>query len=143
MHPAERPEDTALIDGLEACSLGDGEFGHAEHMRAAWVYLRRAPFTRAADRFATSLRRFAEARGATGLYHETITWAFLVVINERMAMLPGNHVWREFADANPDLLDGGTAFLERFYEPDTLHSERARRVFVFPDRGVEPLQAAS
>jgi hypothetical protein len=134
MHPTETPEDTRLLARLEACSLDDGEFGHAEHVHAAWVYLRRGDLTRAADRFAVSLRRFARARGATGLYHETITWAFLVVINERMALLPDKHRWREFAKANADLIEGGTAFLERFYRPETLHSERAKRTFVFPDR---------
>lgn len=134
MHPTETPEDARLVERLEACSLGDGKFGHTEHVHAAWVYLRREELTHAADRFAASLRRFARARGATDLYHETITWAFLVVINERMASLPDEHRWSEFAAANVDLIEGGTAFLDRFYQPQTLRSERARHTFVFPDR---------
>ena len=36
-------------------------------------------------RFSEGLERFAAASGKPGLYHETITWAFLLLIGERLA----------------------------------------------------------
>ena len=44
--------------------------------------------------FTTAIRRFAEAKGATGLYHETITWAFVLIIAERSAAHADRHLGR-------------------------------------------------
>ena len=45
----------------------------------------------AIQRFGDSLRRFAAAYGKQGLYHETITWAYLLLLNER---IPGVRLYR-------------------------------------------------
>jgi len=42
--------------------------------------------------------------------------------------------WEPFARANPDLLTWRPSILERYYLPETLASDAARRVFVLPDR---------
>jgi hypothetical protein len=67
------------------------------------------------------------------LYHETITWAFLLLIAERQARTPAN-TWEAFAAANRDLLSWKPSVLERYYAKDVLQSELARRVFVMPTR---------
>ena len=93
-----------------------------------------APFGEAGDRFCSALRRFAAANGAPGKFHETITWAYLTLINERQAATPVDD-FASFASAHPDLLDNRTGALSRLYDSETLASELARRVFVGKGRG--------
>ncbi|MBW8878426.1 MAG: hypothetical protein JF614_25990 [Acidobacteria bacterium] len=127
--------DAEFLARFEDCSLPNAAFHHRDHVRLAWLYLRRHSPLEALTRFADGLRRFATANGHPGLYHETITWAFLLLIRERMergGAAAGS--WEEFAAANPDLLVWKPSVLDRYYQPETLGSELARRVFVMPDR---------
>jgi len=45
----------------------------------------------------------------------------------------GRQSWEEFVAANADLLDWQNSILKTYYREETLRSELARRVFVFPD----------
>lgn len=135
MHPeAVLLDDDTLLHQFEERTLPASAFHHREHVRVAWLYLRKEPPLVALDRFAEGLQRFAAAQGATGLYHETITWAFLLLIRERMERDGPGATWEDFAARNPDLLTWKPSILDRYYQPETLSSELARRVFVMPDR---------
>jgi hypothetical protein len=127
-------EDRRLLEGFEAASLPEGAFGHREHVRVAWLYLRELPPTAALGRFSAGLKCFAAAKGKPGLYHETITWAYLLLIRERMARGRTGQTWAEFASENPDLLTWKPSILDAYYREKTLRSDLARRVFVLPDR---------
>ena len=73
------------------------------------------------------------AQGKPNLYHETITWAYLFLIHERIARGDGVQDWERFAEQNPDLLQWKPSILERLYSGRVLDSDLARRTFVFPD----------
>ena len=45
--------------------------------------------------------------------------------------------WDEFARDNPDLLAWKDGILAQYYRPETLTSDLARAVFVFPDLIIE------
>ena len=122
--------DLALLEAFEDCSLSPAALRHRDHIFVAWSYLQRASFGAAGDRFCANLRRFAEAHGKTKLFHETITWAYVTLIHERMQHGPST--FAAFAEANPDLFDHAGGALARIYDKETLASEHARRVFVFP-----------
>ena len=126
--------DAELLAGFSAGTLEP--FHHQDHVRVAWLYLRREPLLPAAEQFTSGLRRFAAAKGKPGLYHETITLAFLFLIRERM--LPEPERFDEFAARNPDLLRWKPSALDRYYREETLASERARRGFLLPDRLASP-----
>lgn len=128
--------DADFLRSFEDRSLPSSSFHHRDHVRLAWLYLRRYPTLEALARFIEGLRRFAAANGRPDLYHETITWAYLLLIHERMARVQAE-TWEEFAQRNPDLLTWNPSVLDRYYEKETLGSELARRVFVLPDRCVE------
>jgi len=125
------PADTEFIRSFEDVTLPNSAFHHRDHVRLAWLYLERYPVLEALTRFTEGLKRFAAANGHPGLYHETITWAYLFLIQERKAG-PGDETWEEFAARNPDLLGWNPSILDRYYAKETLYSERARRVFVMP-----------
>lgn len=126
--------EAEFICRFESCELPAADFPHREHVRLAWLYLRLHSAPAALERFSTSLRRFATFNGKPDLYHETITWAYILLINERTARAGRAQGWEEFAASNADLLDWANSVLKIYYTEDTLGSEIAKQVFVFPDR---------
>jgi hypothetical protein len=129
--------DAELLAQFEAASIPGDSFHHAEHVRVAFIYLRRYPLLEALDRFSNSLKRFAAANGKPDRYHETITWAYVFLVSERM----GDDTWESFAGKNCELLDWKTSILEKYYRKETLRSIAARQGFVMPDRCCEEVAA--
>jgi hypothetical protein len=128
--------DDQLLQAFDACSLAPSEFHHAEHVRVAFLYLKKYPILVALERFSVSLKKFAAAAGKPNLYHETITWAFMLLIQERMArsIAPANgSVWEEFAAANADVMDWKANVLRKYYSAETLASPLAKTIFVMPE----------
>jgi hypothetical protein len=126
-------EEAEFIRRFESCELPPAAFPHREHVRLAWLYLRRHTAPEALERFSSSLKRFAAFNSKPRLYHETITWAYILLINERNARAGRAQVWEEFAASNADLLDWQNSILKIYYREETLSSELAKKVFVFPD----------
>jgi hypothetical protein len=128
-------DDLRFVADFEALTLPIEKFGHAEHVRLAFLYFSTYEPLAAIDRFATKLQRFAASAGKATLYHETITWAFLFIIRERMARSTRRPLrWSNFARDNPDLFTEGKGLLGKFYREETLNSPLARTTFLFPDR---------
>jgi hypothetical protein len=123
-------DDRAFVAALESCTLPSEEFDHRAHVRLAWLYLSEQSLLEALSRFITSLKRYAGSLGASGKYHETITYAFIFLIHERMAAHSAG-TFDEFAEANADLFG---PILEKYYEPETLASPLARTIFVLPTK---------
>lgn len=121
-----------LFDSFVDTTLPADRFHHHQHVQVAWLFVRKHGMPAALEEFSTAIKRFANAKGATGLYHETITWAFLLLIAERQARNPAE-TWPAFAAANPDLLVWKPSILERYYSKELLSSDLARRTFLMPD----------
>ncbi len=127
-----------LIAALEECRLSAAEFDHRAHVQAGFGYLQRLGFAGALAAMAEALRRFAAHHGKHGLYHETITAAFLALIHERMAEdlveMGGDFTrkldWEEFAARHTDLFTRD--LIGRYYSKETLRSGVARKCFVLP-----------
>ena len=126
-----------LIAALEACTIAPAEFTHRAHMQVGFDYLQRDGYAGALASMPNALRRFAAHHGKHGLYHETVTVAFLTLIHERMAgdlialrCEVGDLEWESFAGRHADLFTSD--LLGRYYSKDTLRSELARRCFVLP-----------
>jgi len=134
----EELDDAAFVEAFESGALPETAFRHRDHVRLAWLYLRRLPPAAALVKFSDGLRRFADRLGKTRLYHETITWAYLLLIRERMERGGPAQGWLEFARANADLLTWRPSVLSVYYREETLASDLARRVFVLPDRLAAP-----
>jgi len=124
--------DRDFAAAIESCTIAGSDFHHADHIRLAWIYLQEHPLIEAIDRFTTSLKRFASHHGVPEKYHETITWAYLLLIHERLQRGGASATWDEFRTANADLLAWKPSILERYYATATLQSDVARRVFVLP-----------
>ena len=121
-----------LFDRFVDTTLPIDQFHHQQHVQVAWLFTQKYGMPDALAQFTAAIKRFADAKGKTGLYHETITWAFLLLISERQARNPAGN-WPAFEKANPDLLVWKPSILERYYSKELLASDLARRTFVMPD----------
>jgi hypothetical protein len=126
--------DEEFLAQLEACTLPEDRFHHADHLHAAWLYLTRFPAAEAIARLSAALRSYATSLGKADRYHETITWAYLLLVNERIRRAEPAVTWEYFAQSNADLFDWKDSVLLKYYQPETLSSPAAREVFLMPDR---------
>jgi hypothetical protein len=123
---SERPLLELFLQG----EVDAGTFRHADHVQVGFELLQVHDFSTAAYRFSSALKAIAARAGNPGAYHETITLAFLALIAERSAAGRFDD-FEPFARANPDLMD--KAVLGRWYAPERLHSDTARRIFLLPE----------
>jgi hypothetical protein len=121
-------------DGTELGRFVRGEidaahFPHREHVRMAFEMLRRHEFAEVVLHYSRALRIMSARAGKPEAFNQTVTIAFLSLIAERM---DGSATgFTAFARAHPELL--GKSVLSRWYRPERLASEAARRVFLLPD----------
>ncbi|HXG88010.1 MAG TPA: hypothetical protein VNJ02_06710 [Vicinamibacterales bacterium] len=125
--------DEQLMEGFLNASLPTDAFHHEQHLRVAWLFVTRDGMPAALGTFLEALRHFATVKGATTLYHATITWAFLLLIHERQ-MRDAAPDWATFSAGNADLFAWTPSILDRLYRPETLASAFAKHTFVLPDR---------
>ena len=123
--------DSDFLCAVEACELAT--LSHRDHIRLAWLVLQKQPLVAAIELLRKQFAAFAKSKGKPMLFHETITWAFTIIINERIQRGRGGTSWSEFLTLNQDLARG-KAVLYEYYQVKTLDSELARRAFVFPDK---------
>jgi len=132
MNAAAIPEIS--IEAFESGTVNPEAFDHEAHIYVAWLYLQEFPVLQAGQRYADSLRRLTRQLGIPGKYHETITWFFMFLIDERQRLGSGND-WFSFRRNNEDLFARGEQnILSRYYRRETLASDSARQAFVLPDR---------
>ncbi len=122
--------DREFLQALESCQLAESQFGHAAHVRAAYLYLQQSDFAVALDRIRRAIRNHASHLGKPDRYHETITVAYVALIQERIVARGSGGGWEAFARENSELFEPD--LLEQFYPRTLLESGLARRIFLLP-----------
>ena len=125
MHP-DCPELERFVRG----EIDASAFPHREHVRMAFEMLRRHDFAETVWHFSRTLRAMAAKAGKPQAFNQTVTIAFLSLIAERMER-DGAPDFAAFVRAHPEMLDKSA--LSRWYRPDQLSTEIARRTFVLPE----------
>jgi hypothetical protein len=123
--------DQEFLARFEACTIDARAFGHRQHIRMVWLYLRQEESSGAWERVRAGIRRLASAHGSPGLYHETLTWIWFRLVENAVASTPGGAEFDGFVAAHPELLDRELPYL--YYSREVLMSEEARRERVAPD----------
>ena len=113
-------------------ATGQMGFGHRGHLQLTYEVLREHDAFEALPVMARHLRALAAAPGTPDKYHATLTGLWMLVVQERMQRAEVDD-FTAFLAANEDLLDA-RALPRRYYQPATLKTELARRIFVMPDR---------
>lgn len=130
----KRLDHRALVSGIAAATLPPDDFGHREHVQLAWIYLRERPLLGALRAVCDAIEGFAVANGAPAKFHATVTWAYTLLIAERLRDAPRDEDFDTFLARNPELLRHRPSVLDAWYSPACLASETARAGVVLPDR---------
>jgi hypothetical protein len=127
------PSEDGLFLAFESLTLDPAQFTHRRHLAFGWRYLHQFGFPDGAARFSERLKAYVAQVGAAAKYHETITWGYLVLLNEEMALrsTPGES-FDAMISRRPDLLDHRSGALSRCYTKAQLDDPNARQVFMLP-----------
>jgi hypothetical protein len=112
--------DEEFLEAFHDCRLKNSEFRHADHLRLTWLHLHREPLEMALANVRAGIQKFAQHHNATGLYHETITTAWV-----RLLSTHHGAEFVEFLIVNERRLS--KELLHRFWTPELLASDKARR----------------
>ncbi len=111
--------------------LGEGRFGHREHLKLVWIAIDEGGPEAAGDLVAGVLREVAAAHGDPGRYHETLTrfwiWAILFLRRRHPALPDLDAAVESF----PHLLDRGLPL--RHWSAANMWSQGAREQWTEPD----------
>jgi hypothetical protein len=124
--------DDELISAIDSKSLPLPAFTHTQHVRLAWSCLRRWPLLQAMSEFRRLLIAYAAHHGKPTLYHETVTFAYLLLVYERMARSPHLTEWSTFSAKHADLLSWREGPFFTLYPATILQDPTARSHFVLP-----------
>jgi hypothetical protein len=128
-------EDDAFLGALEDASLSNRAFRHSDHLKAAYLYLRRFGYPRGLDALEGAIRHFAAANGTPEKFHLTLTLAwgrFVAAHCDRVCATR----FEAFLEQNRELLDPTLPL--RFYSRARLFDDAARRSWREPDLGALP-----
>jgi hypothetical protein len=121
--------DEEFLQAFEECTLE--EFHHPDHIRMAWIYLRKFGYESGSAKVKEGIKRFAIAKNANTLYHETITQFWIRLVQHVIDSKPVAKTFEEFFASFPPLQDSKSIF--RHYTKDFLKSEISRNVWCEPD----------
>ncbi len=121
------------IEAFESGAVDPDEFDHEAHVYVAWLYLQDYELNDAIAGFCAALKRLTRKLGIGSKYHETITWFFMIAINERLQSTSFDD-WHSFRRQNPDLFASSPSLIGRHYSGERLQSPLARTHFLLPDR---------
>jgi hypothetical protein len=136
-------DDESLLWAFEHGTLSPDEWHHREHIKVAYLLLRKYPLDRAIDRMRAGLQILNKAHRVPDTvdrgYHETITqaWMRLVdfILGEYGAAIDAEH----FFNDHPELSQRHT--LRLFYSRDRILSLQAKAEYLPPD--LHPISGAS
>jgi len=127
------PYIESFVLAFEAGSLSRSEWTHSRHLIMALWCLKRHDRHEAIRLIRDGIKRCNERQGNLTGYHETITLAWVALIERFLAGRPMDAPVAELAG---ELLEqcGDKDYLLRFYSRERLFSDEARRGWVPPDR---------
>ncbi len=125
--------DDDFLRDFEACRIPKALWTHEAHVRMAWLYLGRQPLQEVIPLVRRRIQRYNYSLGNKTGYHETVTVAYLTLIDDRLDRSATNPSFAEFSASHPDLLDRSLSALLKHYSRDRLFSPEAIERFVEPD----------
>jgi hypothetical protein len=126
--------DDEFLIAFEACTLE--EFHHRDHIKVAYLYLRRHPLDEAIAKVRIGLQALAAAWNAPvddleKGYHETMTQAWVRLVHLALSDCGMAESADAFCDRHPLLMQ--KTCLQSFYSRERLMTWEAKREFVEPD----------
>jgi len=124
--------DVEFARAFERGEIAPSAFTHQSHVRLAWVYLQEGPtFDAALSRIRDGIQRFAAAAGVSQKYHETITVAWMTLLDKARASIDSSCAFDELLRRVPELSDKDLPL--KYYTRERLFSDEARAGWILPD----------
>lgn len=130
--------DDAFLQAFLTCALPAGAFNHRNHLRIAWIHLRRFPIDEAIDRTCSGIARYAAHLGAADRYHRTVTEALIRLMAHAGASDEALS-FAQFLVRAPAFSGDCRALIAQHYSPELLSRPEARHTFLAPDRHPLPV----
>ena len=125
-------DDQRYLDRFESFQINPAEFHHREHLRIAYVLIIKYGVEDALRRIRSDILGFLDHLGAgDGKYHETITYAWLLVVHHFMQISGRANNFEAFIQKNDMLLD--PSILNSHYSKTLLASGEAKKHYIKPD----------
>ena len=132
LHPI--PDDDFLSQ-FESTAWPYSEWHHRQHIKVAYLYLRRYPFEQARIRISERIRAFNAAKkvpeSLTGGYHETMTQAWLHLVYFTLCEYGPAENADVFYEQHPQLW--GKKTLRFYYTKERFVTQEAKAKFLTPD----------
>ncbi|NIP39296.1 MAG: hypothetical protein GWO07_11820, partial [Candidatus Dadabacteria bacterium] len=118
------------------CEIVPENFHHREHVRVAYILLTRLNVKEVFTKLKNDLLSFLDFIGAgKSIYHETLTYSWLLTVNHFMYISSPAESFNEFINANKILLNKESIYTD--YSHTLIESDEARSNFLKPD--LEPI----
>jgi hypothetical protein len=138
-HGYEHLSDEELLRGFEQSGLAPENFHHREHVRMAWICVRKYGPSEAEKRLLQGIREMAERAGAPQKFLYTTTVAWVRLVAAAMPPEPAENVsFASWVADHPRLLSKDC--LSEFYSRAVLESPAARLGWVEPNLAPLPTQ---
>jgi hypothetical protein len=124
-------QDHEFLRAFETGALRNSAFHHLDHVRLAWLYLRRDGPEAGAQEVIQGLKHFAAVHGAADRFHESLTRFWVLLVQHLMEAFPQVERFDELVTCYPALADKRLVY--RHYRPETLASPAARQGWIAPD----------
>jgi len=128
--PGVTAADEQFLAAFTAGQIANQDFHHRDHLRLAWIQIRRLGLPRAAEAVTTAIRQFAARHGHGDRYHETMTRFWLRVVGMGIKRHPTLH-FNDLLDAEPHLLDKNLPY--RHWSRELMGSDEARQRWLDAD----------
>src|ERR1700694_6221834 len=103
-HTSVTAADQQFLAAFEAGHIANQDSHHRDHLRLAWIQIRRLGLERASDAVTGAIRQFAGRHGHGDRYHETMTRFWLRVVGMGITRHP-TLPFDDLLAAEPHLLD--------------------------------------
>jgi hypothetical protein len=123
--------DDEFLHAFFSLELPHTAFRHRDHLRLAWLVVRRHGAGAAGPIVAAAIRRYARAHEHADRYHDTLTAFWVRLVAHAITAGDGDAGFDRFLAAHPLLLDPGLPL--RHWSRDVLFSDAARRAWREPD----------
>ena len=127
--------DEQFLAAFEAGKIANRDFHHRDHLRLAWIQIRRLGVDRAAQAVAGAIRQFASSHGHADRYHETMTRFWVRAVGLGIDSHP-TLAFENLLAAEPHLLDKNLPY--RHWSRELMGSDEAKRQWIDPDLRLMP-----
>jgi hypothetical protein len=134
-------DDEEFLNQFEDCSWPFDEWHHRQHVKIAYLYLRKYSLDQAIARMREHIKRFNAAHRVPEAvdrgYHETLTQAWMRLVHFTLCEYGAAAHADEFFDQHPQLWQ--MKVLRFFYSSDRLLSAQAKKEYLPPDIAELPI----